>query len=76
MSASSKKIKVENRLDLVRDSHSGAVLSNDISTVAAYKARKNEINKMRLLENKVAAMETDLKDIKGLLQKLVEGKSK
>lgn len=71
----SSKIQVEDRSDLVKDSHTGAILSRDISSVAAYKARKNEINKMRLMESKVNEMEQDLKDIKSLLQKLVEGKS-
>lgn len=71
----SSKIKVENREDLVRDSHSGAILSKDLNSVALYKAKKNEINKMRQLESKVVNMESDIKDIKNLLQKLVEGKS-
>jgi hypothetical protein len=71
----SSKIKVENRKDLNKDMHSGAILNTDISSVAAYKARKNEINKMRLMESKVESMEKDLKDIKSLLQKIVEGKS-
>lgn len=71
----SSKLKVENREDLVRDSHSGAILSTDLNSVAAYKAKKNEINKMRQLESKVVGLETDIKDIKNLLQKLVEGKS-
>lgn len=69
------KLKVENREDLVRDSHSGAILFNDLNSVALYKAKKNEINKIRQLESKVVGMETDIKDIKNLLQKLVEGKS-
>lgn len=71
----SSKIKVENREDLVRDSHSGAILSKDLNAVALYKAKKSEINKMRQLESKVVNMESDIKDIKNLLQKLVEGKS-
>jgi hypothetical protein len=71
----SSKIKVENREDLVRDTRTGAILSNDLTSVALYKAKKNEINKMRQLESKVVGMETDIKDIKNLLQKLVEGKS-
>lgn len=70
----SSKIKVENREDLVRDAHSGAILSTNLAAVHAYKARKNEINKMRVLETKVVGMENDIKDIKTLLQKLVEGK--
>lgn len=69
------KIKVEEREDLVRDSHSGAILNTNLAAVHAYKARKNEINKMRVLESKVIGMEIDLKDIKTLLQKLVEGKT-
>jgi hypothetical protein len=68
------KIKIENRVDIVRDKFSGAILSNDASNVFAYKARKNEINKMRSLENKIVEMESDLKDIKFLLQKIVDEK--
>jgi len=71
----SSKLKVEDREDLVRDSHSGAVLNTNLAAVQAYKARKNEINKVKSLENKIVSMETDLKDIKNLLQKIVEGKS-
>ena len=69
------KLKVEEREDLIRDSHSGAILNTNLAAVYAYKARKNEINKIKMLENKVFGIETDLKDIKTLLQRLVEGKS-
>lgn len=72
---SSDKLKVEEREDLVRDSHSGAILNTNLAAVYSYKARKNEINKMKMLETKVSNMETDLKDIKTLLHKLVEGKN-
>lgn len=69
------KLKVEDREDLIRDSYSGAVLNTNLGAVQAYKARKNEINKVKSLENKIVSMESDLKDIKNLLQKIVEGKS-
>lgn len=71
----SSKIKVENRETLVRDSYSGAILNTDLAAVNAYKAKKNEINKIRQLESKVVNMEQDIKDIKTLLQMLVEGKN-
>ena len=73
----SDKIKVENQEDLVRDAYNGAILNTNLSTIVAYKARKNEINKMRTLENRVCGIETDLRDIKSLLQQLVvaEGKN-
>ena len=68
----SSKLKVEDREDLVRDSHSGAVLNTNLAAVQAYKARKNEINKVKSLENKIVSMETDLKDIKNLLLSFAE----
>ena len=73
----SDKIKVENQEDLVRDVFNGAILNTNLSSIVAYKARKNEINKMRTLENRVCGIETDLRDIKSLLQQLVvaEGKN-
>ena len=73
----SDKLKVENQEDLVRDVYNGAILNTNLSTIVAYKARKNEINKMRTLENRVCGIETDLRDIKSLLQQLVvaEGKN-
>jgi len=73
----SDKIKVENQEDLVRDIYNGAILNTNLSSIVAYKARKNEINKMRTLENRVCGIETDLRDIKSLLQQLVvaEGKN-
>ena len=73
----SDKLKVENQEDLVRDVYNGAILNTNLSSIVAYKARKNEINKMRTLENRVCGIETDLRDIKSLLQQLVvaEGKN-
>lgn len=73
----SDKLKVENQEDLVRDVYNGAILNTNLSTIVAYKVRKNEINKMRTLENRVCGIETDLRDIKSLLQQLVvaEGKN-
>jgi hypothetical protein len=71
---SSEKIKVEEREDLVRDSYSGAVLNTDLVSVHAYKARKNSINKMKAMENKIFDMEHDIKDIKFLLQRLIKEK--
>ena len=72
---SSNRLKVEDRETLVRDVFSGAILNTDLAAVHAYKAKKNDINKMRQLETKVVNMENDLRDIKTLLQKLVEGKN-
>ena len=51
-------------------------MNTDLSAVIAYKARKQEINKMRELELKVSEMNTDIKDIKKLLLTMSEGKNK
>lgn len=71
---SSNRIKIEDRDDLVKDENSGAILLTNLDAVKAYKARKNEINKMRMLESQVNTMGKDIQDIKSLLQQLLTGK--
>lgn len=70
----SEKIKVKNNQSLVRDSYSGAILNTNLSAVQTYKNKKSELNKINELSNKIYSMESDIKEIKSLLQSLVHGK--
>jgi hypothetical protein len=71
---SSEKIKVADRDDVVRDANSGAILNTDLARVNEYKKRKIEINKIKQLENKMNSIESDVQDIKNILQILLERK--
>lgn len=71
---SSEKIKVADRDDVVRDANSGAILNTDLARVNEYKKRKIEINKIKQLENKMNSIESDVRDIKSILQILLERK--
>jgi hypothetical protein len=71
---SSEKIKVADREDVVRDTKSGAILNTDLARVNEYKKRKIEINKIKQLENKMNSIESDVRDIKSILQILLERK--
>jgi hypothetical protein len=71
---SSEKIKVADRDDVVRDANSGAILNTDLARVNEYKKRKIEINKIKQLENKMNSIESDVRDIKNILQILLERK--
>ena len=71
---SSEKIKVADREDVVRDTKSGAIINTDLARVNEYKKRKIEINKIKQLENKMNSIESDVRDIKSILQILLERK--
>lgn len=70
---SSEKIKVKNNHTLIRDSYSGAILNTNIDAVRSYKNKKNELNKVNELANKMSRLESDVQEIKNLLKSLIEG---
>lgn len=61
-------LKVENHSDLVRDTNTGAILSNDISSYQLYINNRNRaISEKQRIEN----LESELSDIKTLLNTLI-----
>ena len=70
---SSEKIKVKNNHTLIRDSYSGAILNTNIDAVRSYKNKKNELNKVNELANKMSTLESDVQEIKNLLKSLIQG---
>ena len=61
-------LKVENHSDLVRDTNTGAILSNDISSYQLYINNRNRaISEKQRIEN----LESELSDIKCLLRTLI-----
>lgn len=61
-------LKVENHSDLVRDTNTGAILSNDSSSYQLYINNRNRaISEKQRIEN----LESELSDIKCLLRTLI-----
>lgn len=68
------KIPVEDRPDLVRDSYSKAILSNDVNKLHEHR-RKVALMKNLINNNKdIDQLKQDITEIKGLLRELVTQK--
>lgn len=73
--------KIKDHDDLIKDKSSGAVLLSDRSAIDEYRAKKamfqtkrdmdSEINNLKEKVAKIDNLESDLKDIKELLQRIV-----
>jgi hypothetical protein len=73
--------KIKDHEDLIKDKSSGAVLLSDKSAIDEYRAKKAmfqtkrdmdvEINNLKEKVAKIDNLESDLKDIKELLQRIV-----
>ena len=68
-----KKLKIENYEDLVRDDTTSAVLNTDLSSLQAYKKRR-EIQRQKDAE--LTEIKEELSELKGLLHQLLAEKSK
>jgi hypothetical protein len=68
-------LKVTDHENLVRDTHSRALLNTDRTELEAYYAERDiklkELQEKQALESKVNKLEQDMSDIKNLLQQLV-----
>ena len=70
-----KYLKVENEIDLVRDSKSGAIINKNVSEFEAYKKRKLKMqenqDKVRDACREINNLKQELYEIKDLIKKLV-----
>ena len=70
-----KYLKVENEIDLVRDSKSGAIINKNVSEFEAYKKRKlnmkDKQDKVRDACREINNLKQELYEIKDLIKKLV-----
>ena len=64
-------IKVKDHKNLVRDSHSRAIINTDKTGYMAYLKKKQKAEGLEHVESKVYDMQNDIKDIKQMLQQLV-----
>ena len=67
-------LKVENRLDIVRDKNNSAVLNIDTKGLMAYKARREKEKRIDEMDREIRSMRGDLEEIKTLLHKFLESK--
>lgn len=50
----------------------GIIINKDNSLLSKYKAEKNNLKKINVIENDVAELKTDIKEIKELLRSLLK----
>lgn len=77
----SDKVQIEGKSNLVRDTHSKALLNTDLRALNEYQLKKkmmttvqqneSEINNIKERLSKIDSLESDLKDIKALLQRII-----
>lgn len=60
-------LKIEDAPDLVKDTSSGAVLNTNVQALEAYRKRREKLNKVDTLENKVASLEDTINELKSLI---------
>lgn len=60
-------LKIEDAPDLVKDTSSGAVLNTNVQALEAYRKRREKLNKVDTLENKVASLEDTINELKSLV---------
>lgn len=78
---SNDKIQIEGRSHLMRDVNSKAILNTDLRALNEYQLKKkmiitmeqneSEINNIKERLSKIDSLESDLKDIKVLLQRII-----
>ena len=71
-----KKFLVTDVEGYVKDSDSGAVLNTDIQKLNAYRKQKQAFENVRSSTERINKIENDVKDIKQMLQQLMELKNK
>ena len=60
-------IKIEDTPDLVKDINSGALLNTNVQALEAYRKRREKLNKVDTLENRVASLEDTINELKSLI---------
>jgi hypothetical protein len=60
-------LKIEDAPDLIKDMSSGAVLNTNVQALEAYRRRREKLNKVDTLENKVASLGETINELKSLI---------
>ena len=67
----SRLIRVEGHSNLARDKHSGAIINFDNGAYVKY---MKKLKKIETQEREIEGLKTELTEIKGLLNKILESK--
>ncbi len=68
---SSRFLNIEGRKDLVRDSKSGAVLSQNEEALQAYKQKNEDKDQIKKLQEQQNSLQHEMSEIKSMLQTLL-----
>ena len=68
---SSRFLNIEGRSDLIRDSNSGAILSQNKEALIAYKQKNEEKNQIKNLQEQQNSLQQEMCEIKSMLQTLL-----
>ena len=68
---SSRFLNIEGRKDLVRDSKSGAVLSQNKEALQAYKQKNEDKDQIKKLQEQQNSLQHEMSEIKSMLQTLL-----
>ena len=64
--------QIQNRNDLVRDTHSKAILSTNIEALESWKKRKEKNDKVERHESDINSMKNELIEIKSMVQEIIK----
>jgi hypothetical protein len=56
---------------IIRDKSSTAIINTDIDALSAYRAKRDQRNKINELENDINSVKNDLLEIKNLLNQII-----
>jgi len=68
----SEFISINNNEDLVRDSHSKAVLNTNLEALEAWKKRKEKTKRIETHEKEINTIREELDEIKTMLETIVK----
>ena len=63
--------KIEDRLDLIKDLDSGAILNTSSTALEMYKKQRSHMSKINSVEQDINSLKSDINDIKNLLRELL-----
>jgi hypothetical protein len=65
--------KIKELPDFVKDTRNGSLLNVNNDSLKAYKAQKNNLNKINKHDEELATIKNEVSEIKKLLEELIKG---
>ena len=64
-------INIKGRKDIIKDSHSGAILSTNVKALSEYKQKVGEQEKIDKLEHRTNLIENEISEVKQMIRVLL-----